>query len=432
MTVVTGPAVDGGGRSGRGRAPDLGLLESLPEGVRVLRTSAVPPTRFRDVLSRHRLLRLARLFEVPDPLIRWQVQAVRACQRLHRVDPVDCLLTSANPRSANVIGLRIATLLDLPWVAEFRDPWIQNPFTAWESRLHYVFERRLQRSIAERAQFVLMNTPVAREQLLAAESNLPPGKVRIATNGFDPIALDRLRERGDRADSDLVFTYVGNPYSLAPRSEFKPPLTTRKRIAAAIDTIGQYRRAPYEPLHRSLWFFMLGLRRALDQQPDLRKRVRVVQVGPLVGSNRDRAKVLSRVGLEGVFSFIGPVAHAEAVRHMARADVLLLTQLRPGDGSLCPCVASKTYEYLGLGKPILGMVPAGDMRDMLLESGRAVVVSPDDPEAIAEAVLTVSSPRWRRTISTSRDDAFSSRYSWEHISQTVWSALRDAVAVWGS
>src|SRR5438105_5257522 len=55
----------------------------------------------------------------------------------------------------------------------------------------------------------------------------------------------------------------------------------------------------------------------------------------------------------------------------------------------------KTYEYLASGRPILGAVPEGDARDLLLEAGTATVCEPNDVEAMAETIRG-QVERWSR------------------------------------
>ena len=55
----------------------------------------------------------------------------------------------------------------------------------------------------------------------------------------------------------------------------------------------------------------------------------------------------------------------------------------PGRAGLVP---TKTYEYLGSGRPILAAVPPGDARDLLTAAGTAAICSPTDAAGLADAL----------------------------------------------
>ena len=62
-------------------------------------------------------------------------------------------------------------------------------------------------------------------------------------------------------------------------------------------------------------------------------------------------------------------------------------------------VPGKAYEYLGSGRPILGAVPDGDARDLLIDAGNAFVCRPADVTALAEIVDTRIT-EWRGELPT--------------------------------
>jgi glycosyltransferase involved in cell wall biosynthesis len=53
-------------------------------------------------------------------------------------------------------------------------------------------------------------------------------------------------------------------------------------------------------------------------------------------------------------------------------------------------VPGKTYEYLGVGRPIVAAVPDGDARDLLRRAGNAALCRPRDAVGIADALRRVA------------------------------------------
>ena len=56
----------------------------------------------------------------------------------------------------------------------------------------------------------------------------------------------------------------------------------------------------------------------------------------------------------------------------------------------------KLYEYLGTGRPILGLVPAGSQakRAVLRDYGAGIAVAPKDTKAIADAIVELYA-KWK-------------------------------------
>ena len=83
---------------------------------------------------------------------------------------------------------------------------------------------------------------------------------------------------------------------------------------------------------------------------------------------------------------------------------MLLTEVDVGFVSLASdylgaCVPSKIYEYVNLGLPILGALPAGDAFDLVNEKGWGIVVRYDDIEGLREAVVRMKDASVRETFS---------------------------------
>jgi glycosyltransferase involved in cell wall biosynthesis len=90
----------------------------------------------------------------------------------------------------------------------------------------------------------------------------------------------------------------------------------------------------------------------------------------------------------------GYLPHREITKLLQSADLLFLPMHDLPDGVRSGLIPGKTYEYLAAGPPILGAVPHGDARDLLLEAGNALICSPRDVAAMAE-LIEGEVARWR-------------------------------------
>lgn len=87
------------------------------------------------------------LFEIPDAQAGWIIPAVIRGWRLHRNEPFDVVLATGRPWSALVIGLLLSRLIRRPLVADFRDPWMTNPFRERYSPIKQWLETKLEHMV---------------------------------------------------------------------------------------------------------------------------------------------------------------------------------------------------------------------------------------------------------------------------------------------
>jgi len=56
----------------------------------------------------------------------WKESAVTAGLELIKSEHIDVIFSSFGPTVDHIIGERLHKLTNIPWVAEFRDPWAYN------------------------------------------------------------------------------------------------------------------------------------------------------------------------------------------------------------------------------------------------------------------------------------------------------------------
>jgi glycosyltransferase involved in cell wall biosynthesis len=344
------------------------------------------------LLNRLWLGRLYRFTCTPDKTRRWHKVAIQHCLEVHRKDPVDCIYTSSNPLSAHLIGQELAQELDRPWVAEFRDPWTTNPGKSWETKLHFRYERLLERQVLSNSDHVVINTPVARQQILQAFPGLRSDKVSTVPNSFDPSVMEGVdtgkRGTGGTVENtdEMKIAHVGTMRALMPTQQKQTSL--KKQLFNTVQWGGRYSLAEIDRLGNSPWYFAHGLRHVYNRYPEWEGKIRLVIAGRLAASKDKIEKFHEESGLpQGTVKHIGVLPHEGAIGLMRESDALMVNLAYPADMRATPVVPAKIYEYLATGKPILGLLPPGDARDLVDKSGLGYLAPPNAPEEIAH-VLT--------------------------------------------
>jgi glycosyltransferase involved in cell wall biosynthesis len=277
---------------------------------------------------------------VPDDMVLWVGGAVRAGTRAHDRAPVDAIYSSSPPISDHLAAGLLARRIRKPWIADFRDPWIGNAFARPLPAPHRAVQRRIERWIVERAERVVLATETMRRQF-----------------------ADRYPQRAER------FIHIPNGYDPAdlalPGGE--PPFTR------AVD--GQFRLVHAGSVYGADAFslFLDGVERLLTRDPSVRDRLRVKFVGWF--SEASQAIARRRLPrLEPVVRQTGfvPRSQAIAIERAANAGLIVLA----GSGNRAPFATTKLYEYLGLGLPVLAVVPPGEVREILGRLDWGVIADP--------------------------------------------------------
>lgn len=288
-------------------------------------------------------------FLVPDDRVLWVPFAVARGLDLVRRHPIRALYSTNYPQSAHVVAWLIARRTGLPWLADFRDGWTQNPaFHRPGNALAAWGQKRLERAVARSAdRIVTVSPPITRHlQGLRAAHRAP---VETVYNGFEPEEWEAVAARTARepiAPGKVTLLYAGTFFGGRRPDLF---LASLARVL---------RRAPYwrEKLY-------VRLRCALD--------------------DRDRG-LIGRYGLEDVVEVLGPVPHARILEEEYRSDACLLV-LERGPGSEI-MVSQKVFEYLAARRPIFAFVPEGAAAEVLARSGGATVYTGRDPDEAARVL----------------------------------------------
>lgn len=317
----------------------LGFARHLPKyGWRPL-VVAPPelPWEPTDARLGARIPRETRVFAAPYPrhwpkVIRWSAPyavwlpaARAACWEAVKTENPDAVLTSGPPHGVHLLGLDLRKNFGLPWIADFRDPWIQGTDKPPRQSPARWWQQFWESKVLRGADRILANAPYACQQLQKA---FPDQAARIVTltNGFDPVDQEGpTHHRGH----PLRLVHAGQIYSGRDPRPF-------------LDALVQWRKT--------------------FQVPELR----VEFLGRTAGHGVDLTVEIANRDLEGMVQVRDQVSYGQSLEIMRGADLLVLLD-SPGRRVGVP---AKVYEYLGAGRPILALAePDGDTACILRESG---------------------------------------------------------------
>ncbi|HTB71014.1 MAG TPA: glycosyltransferase [Solirubrobacteraceae bacterium] len=292
----------------------------------------------------------------PDALplsILWTPRGARRVRRWIEERRPDLVLASGPP-IAGPLAARIGVPAHVPLVVELRDLWAGSPaFDAGGRTL-----ARVEDWLLHGARRVVACTPEAVCDLRRRHPDLAPRVVEIA-NGFDP----QIR-------------------SIAQQWQPSPSREARGRALTLLHSGTLTPARPIGPVIRALGDARLA------------GGVRLVLHGYLSPTSRAEVEQAGRCGGPPI-ELHAPAPWADAVRRIAAADAGLITQARAaGDET---AVASKVYEYLALGKPVVCVSDGGATEALLRRLGAEELCARlDRPETIVAALLRLREGAVRR------------------------------------
>jgi glycosyltransferase involved in cell wall biosynthesis len=320
---------------------DPTLLDEIPPGVAVHRVPNPVPLggsgggRRRSTTLTRALRWLATLFLTPDVYTLWSRAAASEAARLLEGKSFQALWTTSSPDSTHVAGLSLKKRFGIPWIADFRDPWVRRLSFAPPTALHTRSHHRLEEEVVRRADGVVVTSEATREDFLGRYRFLDPGRVVVVTNGYDE--EDFLRLEVDPAADRFRILHLGQ---LNPERSLMPLL------------------AP-----------LAGL---LKRRPEIRSSLEVVCVGPHYETHRQEARAK---GLGDLVCFLPPCSHREGIERLGRAHLLLLLEKEGERGRLI--LPGKTFEYLRSTRPVLALVdPRSDAARLVRETDAGWAFAP--------------------------------------------------------
>jgi glycosyltransferase involved in cell wall biosynthesis len=272
-------------------------------------------------------------FPLIDAALYWALSIVPLCRKIIHQEQIDLIYTTSFPYSDHLAGYLLKRLTGKPWIADFRDPWSQNPFArnqGWRRRVDEAVERR----VLSYADKIIGVTPTYTQQL----RKLIP----------------------KRGDSDFIT--IPNGYDT---DDFNHSDQQSKGINTSSDkrTLGHFGFV-YDGI-------ALPVLNALTQLPSsAAEKLQVHFIGGMPAGELEWARAALP---EGLVSIRGRISHDIAVQLMQKTDVLLLLiRNQPTWKGHYP---GKLFEYMASGRPILMIGPDGEAAKLVRESGTGYTVT---------------------------------------------------------
>ena len=285
---------------------------------------------------------------IPDARKFWIQPSVKFLKKYLHEHPVDAIISTGPPHSMHLIALQLKEQLQLPWLADFRDPWTNIDYyadlmlTHWADKKHH----QLEQQVLTAADRIVAVSPTLTNELHAlSKQPLSSSKFVTIPNGYD-----------EEADSDL-------------------PIQRDKKFS--IVHIGTLVRSRNPEV---LWKVLAEL---IEQHPLFAQAVEIKLVGKV---DIQVTQSIEHYGLSPYLTKVEYLPHDNVIALQRQSQVLLLiiNDTKNAKGIL----TGKLFEYLRSRRPILGIGPVdGDAAAILNETHAGKMLDFQDSQGIKAQVI---------------------------------------------
>ncbi|HWY98677.1 MAG TPA: glycosyltransferase family 4 protein [Bacteroidia bacterium] len=289
-------------------------------------------------------------FFIPDARVFWVKPSVKYLENYLKQNPVDVIISTGPPHSMHLIAQKLKEKLNLPWLADFRDPWTNIDFyadlmlTSGSDRKH----KKLELGVLQKADAVVSVGETMSEELknILEKKASKQNKFYSITNGYDP--------------DDYIST-----------GEVKPD---KKFTMAHIGSLDKSRNP------KLLWKVLSEL---VKKDSAFVNDLEIKLVGKVDFSVQED---IEKNGLASHLNKIAYLTHKEVTLVQKQSQVLLLLINKTPNAK--GIVTGKFFEYMAAKRPILVIGPVGgDVDKILNETHAGLLADYDDATTLEKNIL---------------------------------------------
>lgn len=278
---------------------------------------------------------------IPDPKVGWVPKIVDQTIHLHHKEKYDLVFTNGTPHSVHLAGLKIKENINLPWIADFRDPWTKMdyfdllPLNEKSKEKH----QRLEHEVISNADITLTVSNSWKKDFKEAGAK----RSECITNGFDEY-IENI------PTDDFFISHVGSIHS-----------------------------------DRSLDIVINAIKELNQKNKKVASRIKLALIGN-IDSNLEK-KLQDKLPKEQVIT-TGMLNHNDAKSWIGKSKLLLLpiNRSKASKGR----VPAKLFEYLSARKPIALLGNSkGDAAKIILKNGFGKSFEDSQVEELEKYIIAI-------------------------------------------
>lgn len=303
-------------------------------------SSGIIPDERKQSLSEQLLLFIRGNFFIPDARIGWVKPSVEYLSEYIKINPVDIVITTGPPHSLHLIGKQLKEQFNIPWIADFRDPW---------TTIGYHKKLKLTTSAAQKHKTLEKEVLNKADRILVTSSSTKKGFKQITQQPIDVITNGYDIEHIEKKPLDKKFTIAHIGSLLSDRNP------------------------------RVLWKALAEL---IKNNPDFKQDFELKLAGKV---STQILNTLDEFKLSPYVNNMGYISHQQAITEQRTSQVLLLLEIDSEETRAI--IPGKLFEYMAAERPILAIGPEkSDVEALVKQTNTGQYFCYDEKDRIAECI----------------------------------------------
>ncbi|NNE32221.1 MAG: glycosyl transferase family 1 [Winogradskyella sp.] len=284
-------------------------------------SSGVIPKRKNQSLAEKAMLFVRGNFFIPDARKNWVEPSVNFLLEYLKEHKLKTVITTGPPHSLHLIGLELKKILDINWLADFRDPWTTIGYhkTLKLTKSSEVLHAKLEMDVLNTADEIIVTSYHTKKEF-SLKTNKP---ITVITNGYD-------HNPGVKIGKDKKFTLSHIGSLLSDRNP------------------------------KVLWETLAEL---ITESAAFSKHFQLNLIGVV---SEEVLESINDFGLKSHTNIEGYVSHDAAIKFQLKSQLLLLIEIDSENTKAI--IPGKLYEYIISETPILAIGPKNSDIEKIIHS----------------------------------------------------------------
>ena len=325
---------------------ELGIEVHRVEGNTPFHKAGQDPKKVQIPDTIAKILRwFSTFFYLPDNKKKWIKTGLEKALSIIEEKKIEAVFASGPPHSNLMLAKQIKEETGIPILMDLRDDWVESHLIKYPTAWHKKKMERLEVDTLTKADKLLTINDKIAESLKSRVLK----EVEVIGHGYDPEDFNEPESIPTSSPDKISFLYSGSFYP-----DSRPDS------------------------------FLRAIHKLLKSKPELEDLIQLQFQG---GLNSEHWKLINKLELTSLVFDFGYVTHEIAVKNLLAADVLWLNVGQKKNPEIISL--GKTSEYFATKKPILGLVPDGSAKDLLIDYGKSFIADPYDIPAIKDQLAKI-------------------------------------------
>lgn len=264
--------------------------------------------------------------------------AVKAIEKALDMNEVDIIHSVSFPCSSHLMGYDLAKKYGKPWIAQFYDPWSDNPYRKFKTAKYRQKDLEMEGFVAEHADAIIHTNDVIKDIWAKRYGTEVEKKMIVMPMSYEQSLYERAKDIKTKEPGEKkIISYIGKLF-----------------------------------FDRNLQDVVGALKVVRDCGISLEEQLAIRIIGEI---HQDDINRIKEAGLEKVFYIIGYLPQSELERYYLESDAFLVIDSPQAQNVFFP---SKLLDYFIYKRMIIGITPLkGVTHDLLADSNNVVFENGD-------------------------------------------------------